>query len=169
MKTLRKIINEKKNYLKEIQGELNDTKRNVISCQGKHLHLKSRIHNIKNIIAKQNVAINEQQGSKASEDNRIQILIREKLLTLTTYIYQFSVEDANNLDDSMERYDMSMSGSESAPLLNNSSESSAGTPLISREVNFLPVIRYRLIDAWITSNENFNLFCEWYLLILFCY
>ena len=69
----------------------------------------------------------------------------------------------------MERYDMSMSGSESAPLLNNSSESSPGTPLISREVNFLPVIRYRLIDAWVTSNENFNLFCEWYLLILFCY
>lgn len=163
MKTLRKIINEKKNYLKEIRLELCETKRNVISCQGKHFYLKNRINNVKNLVAKQNVAINEQQRTKVLEDNRVRILIRQKLNTLTTYIYQFSVEDVNNLEDSTEKYDMSMSGSETAPLLNFSSESSSKTSLISKETNFQQVSRYRLIDAWITSNENFNLFCKFFL------
>lgn len=156
LNVIKKIITDKKNYLKDLNSYLNDTKRKSLSCHQRHLHLKSRINDMKNSIAKQSVSLNESSREKSSMEENIQHILREKLCSLTAYIYQLSEENVTALDDSSDRMEASFS-SESTPLLCFSSDSSQSEKKLNKVMSFT---RYKIVEPWIASNENFQLQCS---------
>lgn len=166
---LKRVITEKKTYLKDLNSVLNDTKRNSLKCHQKHIHLKTRIGDVKNLVAKQSVALNDQARKKGNIESLVQLLVRQKLTTLTTCIYNLSEDTllpgALGMEDSFtasDKSDTSFGGSESTPLLTFSSDSpnSSLTKGSGGAVASVPVIRYRLVEPWIAANESFTSFCK---------
>ena len=155
IKTLNKLINEKKCFIRELNSILIDIKRNKLKYHEKHLFLKNRISENKNNLAKQNVAINHCLNQKSKTELNIQLLIREKLNSLTTFIYYID-EYSDNTDESHYEQDNSFN-SEDTPLLSLLSDTSKTSPSKKKVPS---IVKYKIVDSWVNLDCDFNLSCK---------
>ena len=148
LKTIARIISERKRSIKYMKSLLDNAKRDQYNCSKKQLKLKEGISHMRNQLAKQSVAINDCFQRKRDLDSEIQALITAKVNSLTVCVFPLREDSMiSHQDDSTADLNDS---SEELPLLDTD------RLVVSDPKGDTRVSRYRIIDTWVCSNENYS-------------
>lgn len=153
IKTLGKLINEKNSYIAELKSVLIVVQRNKLTSQQKQFELKKRTRQLKNLLERQNVEMNQCVNQKSNTELNIQLMIREKLNSLTTFIYSID-ECSDNVEESIQENSFN---SEDTPLLSLVSETSSTSNFSQSPTT---VAKFKIVDSWINADGEYNLNCK---------
>lgn len=90
---LKRMQKLKVQRLEELNNSLDESKRKVLKSHEKQIKLKKGITEMKNIIAKQNVAIGNRSKENLMVESDLQTLIRQRNAALTTFIFKIEQRD----------------------------------------------------------------------------